>query len=119
MNPSTFFTSTGIGMYLETVLTSINTSGIRITPSTSPNGGSSLESSLISSTLTGNLVNTLFPMNRPHITPATIIHINAVGIPTIIITPRLTPSESATRTEPADGGTNAYPLASPARSGIA
>ena len=58
-------------------------------------------------------------MNRPHITPATIIHINAVGIPTIIITPRLTPSESATRTEPADGGTNAYPLARPARSGIA
>ena len=40
------------------------------------------------------------------------------GTPTAIIMPRSTFSIFATRTEPADGGINAKPVASPARRGI-
>ena len=54
----------------------------------------------------------------PQIIPATTVEISATGIPTAIIVPRFTPSAFATRTEPADGGTNAYPDASPAKRGI-
>ncbi len=50
--------------------------------------------------------------------PETIIQISAVGTPTMIMVPRFTPSAFATSTDPADGGTNAYPLARPERSGI-
>ena len=47
------------------------------------------------------------------------MHTSAVGTPTMIIVPRLTPKAFATSTDPADGGTNAYPLASPDNKGIA
>ncbi len=78
---------------------------MRITPSTSPKDGSSFPSSLISPTLAGSSVKILFPINPPQIIPETSIQINAVGIPTMIMVPRFTPSAFATSTDPADGGT--------------
>ena len=44
-NPRIFCKLPGIGMYFEIVLSRIKISGMRITPKTSPNDGSSLPSS--------------------------------------------------------------------------
>ena len=46
-------------------------------------------------------------MMRPQITPARTVARMAAGMPTAIMVPRLTPSELATSTEAAEGGTNA------------
>ena len=53
-----------------------------------------------------------------HKIPAKISDKIPIGTPTAIIIPRSTPSILATRTDPADGGIKANPVARPARSGI-
>ena len=53
-----------------------------------------------------------------YVIPAKINDKMPTGTPTAIITPRSTFSIFATRTDPADGGINANPVASPARRGI-
>ena len=75
-------------------------------------------SSLTSETVVGSPVWILVPINLDHIIPAKISDKIPVGTPTAIITPKSTPSILATRTDPADGGMKANPVARPARRGI-
>ena len=66
----------------------------------------------------GSPASILLPINFDHKIPAKISDRIPTGTPTAIITPRSTFSIFATRTEPADGGIKAKPVASPARRGI-
>ena len=75
-------------------------------------------SSLTSETVVGSPVWILVPINFDHKIPAKISDKIQIGTPTAIIIPRSTPSILATRTDPADGGIKANPVARPARSGI-
>ena len=107
------------GMYSETVLHRINTSGTRMIHNTVENFGSLASSSSRTSwILEGNPVLIFLPINLDHKIPAKINDKIPTGTPTAIITPRSTFSIFATRTDPADGGMNAKPVARPARSGI-
>ena len=81
-------------------------------------GSFASSSSPISETDIGRSVWIFVPINFDHRIPAKISERIPVGTPTAIIIPRSTPSIFATNTEPADGGINANPVASPARSGI-
>ena len=68
--------------------------------------------------LEGSPVLIFLPINLDHKIPAKIRDKIPTGTPTAISTPRSTFSIFATRTDPADGGMNAKPVARPARSGI-
>ena len=109
------------GMYSDTVLNRIRTSGTRMMISTVENFGSFPSSSSASRTswmLAGSPVLIRLPINFDQRIPAKIRDRTPTGTPTAIITPRSTPSIFATSTDPADGGINANPVASPARSGM-
>ena len=106
-------------IYSESVLNRIKTSGTRIMAITVENFGRfASSSSLTSETADGRPVCILFPITYDHRIPAKIKERIPVGTPTAIIIPRSTPSIFATNTEPADGGINANPVASPAKRGI-
>ena len=119
INPSISATDCKIVTYLDIVPRRISTNGINTTLKTRPNGGSSFSLCTFSFPSSGRAAKILFPIKPPHMIPAINMLIMAVGTPTIIIIPRLTSSAFAVRTDPADGGTNAYPLARPANNGIA
>ena len=107
------------GIYSESVLHRMSTSGTRMIAMTVENFGRfASSSSLTSETVVGSPVWILVPINFDHKIPAKISDKIPVGTPTAIIIPRSTPSILATRTDPADGGIKANPVARPARSGI-
>ena len=107
------------GMYSDTVLNRIRISGTRMMISTVENFGSFPSSaSRTSWMLAGSPVLIRLPINFDQRIPAKIRDRTPTGTPTAIITPRSTPSIFATSTDPADGGINANPVASPARSGM-
>ena len=112
-------TTSSPGIYSETVLHRISTSGTRMIHNTVENFGSLASSSSRTSwILEGSPVLIFLPINLDHKIPAKINDKIPTGTPTAIITPRSTFSIFATRTDPADGGINANPVASPARRGI-
>ena len=107
------------GIYSESVLHKIRTSGTRIIAITVENFGRLASfSSLTSDTVAGSPVCIFVPINLDHKIPANSKDRIPVGIPTAIMMPRSTPSIFATNTDPADGGMNAKPVANPARSGM-
>ena len=77
--------------------------------STMPKEGSSFSSLAPSAEVkcSGTSVKMRPPTLRPQMTPAIAMAMKAVGIPTRIMVLRSTPSVPATKTDPADGGTNA------------
>ena len=118
-NSSTGRIPSSAGIYSESVLHRMSTSGTRMIHNTVENFGRLASSSSRTSwILEGSPVLIFLPINLDHKIPAKIRDKIPTGTPTAIITPRSTFSIFATRTDPADGGMNAKPVARPARSGI-